>query len=928
MIDTNSTALARGRSQRGRYHGVGPLGVLLAFLLAAATVAAEDPASVAPAKLTLANGDFSTGVLIDSDQPHVLRWQGDGFVSPLDFTQRNVNSIQFPSPAERPVPAGEYCFELAGGDLLFGKLVGLSEETVQVELPLFGSIQLARSRIGRIRRWGDGADLLYLGPNGLADWNTSPPANAWRDESGHLISNRNGASIHKDFELPARAAIEIEISWQQKPNFVLTLGVAGGNLALGGAQSFRFEVWRDQLVALRETDDEADVAAIGRVENAPGRMHVTAYLDQQQHRLFVASSAGVPLADLQVPGGKAEVGPGISLKNKRGDVRLESLRISRWNGETPREVQADTSRLHRVDGSIVYGELKSFDSAEAQFVVVGDDGEIRVAAADVDSIVLPIKQSPGQSIRAVLRDGTRLSGQLDGVQDGRMSLTCPGIDGPLAIPTAELHSLLSLDARPASPLPDGRSGTLELTSAKLTGVLRPGKEASNASCLVWQPHGSTTASLLIPGIAGRIVYRQPPAPRQTVQAKPPARRVVNRGLIPAILDSFMAQPQVVPVNQSSKRALHLRTGDTLPCEVTAIDEKGVTFKSEMTDATFVPHDKIKAVELSNVTSELKVDETKQERLLTLPRMQRNSPPTHLIRSVNGDYLRGRIESMDAKFLTVEVRLESKQLQRSHIAEIIWLHGDELGDASEPPQQQSLAPSHVQALRSNGTRLTFHPRECDGKQLAGTSELLGRCHVELADVDVLLIGKQVNDSAAQLAFGRWRLHHAIDPKFVAADGETARPQGTESAMVGNPAPDFTLELLDGKSFQLSQHKGKVVVLDFWATWCGPCIQAMPQIDAVVHEFKERDVELVAVNLQEAPARIKSTLERLKLNPTVALDIDGVVAGRYAATAIPQTVIIDRDGNVSRLFVGGGSDLAGQLRTALQSVVGGEATNDKE
>ncbi|GAG41856.1 unnamed protein product, partial [marine sediment metagenome] len=114
---------------------------------------------------------------------------------------------------------------------------------------------------------------------------------------------------------------------------------------------------------------------------------------------------------------------------------------------------------------------------------------------------------------------------------------------------------------------------------------------------------------------------------------------------------------------------------------------------------------------------------------------------------------------------------------------------------------------------------------------------------------------------------------------------------------------------------------VVVLDFWATWCGPCLQAMPQIDRVMHEFKDHDVQLVAVNLQEGPESIKSLLKRLKLNPTVALDIDGAVAAKYAAIAIPQTVIIDSDGKVVRLFVGGGPQFGEQLRAALKSVLAG-------
>jgi thioredoxin-like negative regulator of GroEL len=110
----------------------------------------------------------------------------------------------------------------------------------------------------------------------------------------------------------------------------------------------------------------------------------------------------------------------------------------------------------------------------------------------------------------------------------------------------------------------------------------------------------------------------------------------------------------------------------------------------------------------------------------------------------------------------------------------------------------------------------------------------------------------------------------------------------------------------------------VVLEFWATWCGPCLQSMPLVEGVVREFADRDVELVAVNLEEQPGVVKSLLDRHKLKVPVALDRDGVVAAKYAVTAIPQTVVIDRDGKVVRLFVGGGKATADSLHKVLQTL----------
>jgi thiol-disulfide isomerase/thioredoxin len=377
-----------------------------------------------------------------------------------------------------------------------------------------------------------------------------------------------------------------------------------------------------------------------------------------------------------------------------------------------------------------------------------------------------------------------------------------------------------------------------------------------------------------------------------------------------------------------KPGLHLRSGDTIPCEVIGIDEKGITLKSPISDTTFVPNEKIKSIELTTTWGSTQVDEVKRDRLLTLPRLQRDAPPTHLICSKNGDFLRGRILSMDETQLTVEVRLENRIIPRDRIAQIIWLHADEL--TGKPPAStvaESNQKTRVQTVRANGDRLTFVAEKADLKQISGTSDVLGPCHAALADVDQVLFGNTIEESAALLAYHLWKLHHAAEPKYVqAADaaggGANGGVTGIESPLVGQPAKTFKLDMLDGAKFDLADRKGRIVVLDFWATWCGPCMQSMPMVDEVVREFADQRVDLVAVNMEEQASLIKSTLERNKLKVAVALDRDGAVAAKYAVTAIPQTVVIDREGKVVRLFVGGGKQTAEALRTAIKELIEGK------
>ncbi len=240
---------------------------------------------------------------------------------------------------------------------------------------------------------------------------------------------------------------------------------------------------------------------------------------------------------------------------------------------------------------------------------------------------------------------------------------------PLRLPMAELRSLVVLKRQNSTSVlaSDGRMGILEMNGVRLRGQLVDGHEETDASCLVWRPEQSRTASPLRPGAAGRIVYREPPPPPKPVARPQPVQQ--RAGIIEGIARVF-SSGQRPTTTVTGTRSLHLRSGDMIPCEVASIDESGLTFNTPLSDATFVEHGKIKAVELTSIQSPLKLSKAKRERLLTLPRMQKGSPPTQLICSTSGDFLRGRLLDMDDKKLRVEVRLETKELERRLVSQII------------------------------------------------------------------------------------------------------------------------------------------------------------------------------------------------------------------------------------------------------------------
>lgn len=153
----------------------------------------------------------------------------------------------------------------------------------------------------------------------------------------------------------------------------------------------------------------------------------------------------------------------------------------------------------------------------------------------------------------------------------------------------------------------------------------------------------------------------------------------------------------------------------------------------------------------------------------------------------------------------------------------------------------------------------------------------------------------------------------------------RPQADPGPhpLVGQAAPPVKLELLDGGSLDLASYKGKnIVILDFWATWCGPCVRAMPVIDSVAEKFKDKGVLLFAVNLQEESDDITKFLAEADIKVDVALDKTGEVAQAYKAEAIPQTVIIGKDGTVQVVHVGLLPNLEEELTQNLEALIAGK------
>ncbi len=138
----------------------------------------------------------------------------------------------------------------------------------------------------------------------------------------------------------------------------------------------------------------------------------------------------------------------------------------------------------------------------------------------------------------------------------------------------------------------------------------------------------------------------------------------------------------------------------------------------------------------------------------------------------------------------------------------------------------------------------------------------------------------------------------------------RPPG--GSLLGQPAGDFALTDLSRRSFRLAGLRGKVVMLNFWATWCGPCRQEMPRLEALHRELSARGLVLLGVN-GESERDARNFVEGNGYTFPTLVDSGNHVAGQFRVTAIPTAVVIDREGRVASYLVGLHSEKT--LRDAL-------------
>ncbi|MCR9198064.1 MAG: TlpA family protein disulfide reductase [Planctomycetaceae bacterium] len=555
----------------------------------------------------------------------------------------------------------------------------------------------------------------------------------------------------------------------------------------------------------------------------------------------------------------------------RGNARFQ-------RGEKPDQLPIDTSRfpdiVHLKDGDVIPGSVEAWTDTELR--LTSPVSEVRQLPGKlVKAVELGVASTP-KDIKFDAPNWSRIRGKVNITRNGR-----------------------ALGFRQNSTYRDTTFGQNETLEFRMSWTKRTyGLLYFN---LFGGKSGQNPASVGIMLQPGQLICSSRPDQRQMqMQLFGGNQNGDQEGLVK--LPNNEADVQITAINGEIVVSVNGAEVARVEASVSSADAKGLEIASGVsymqTSSGFQNNQAGDLVTLSNMstrpvsgaTLRNVVGSEARERSLTIPRFRRDNPQTHVLIAPNGDVLRGQLKEITASEVVFESRLETFRFPKTRIAAVVRVDDDE---DEEFPERVETA---VQAKLDNGYILTMTPQRMQNGQIEGLSSVLGNCRIPARAIRDLFLG-QAEGREEILSYVKWIRQEAVEPEWeMPEEGEEA------NALVGTIVDDFELPTLDGGTFRLSEHQDKVVILDFWATWCGPCAAALPEYIAAAGEFDESQVLFVAVNLEESKDRINEFLTQRRLAPLVAMDRGSVVARQFGVSGIPHSVILAPGMKVQHVTVG--------------------------
>ncbi|GIW99107.1 MAG: hypothetical protein KatS3mg111_2440 [Pirellulaceae bacterium] len=767
--------------------------------------------------LSLKDGSICPGRITASTQEGVLGWQALGFSTPFLFDVDAMRQVAPRAAMQRTLAileqaSQQFAIDLIDDSVVVGHLRELDAHRVVVQSMLLGTLPLKRSQVRSIR-----AVAAHLGApvtTGTMDaqpWTFPRVENGWKLNAGGLVTERQGAIAVGLMELPPRARIDFTLSWKNLPDFLFLFGTDAVHVDPrrdSVSCAARLEVWDNQLALVREVGPQSDLQLLPDPLSPTQAIELSLFVDQLSGRAILCDCFLRPLATVELlpnrgqPSLSPAVGRQVMLVNLGTDLALERFCVFHWDGILDRRADGESQVVFR-DGTRHSGTLVAYQP-EQQTVLVqtAADGQpsfqsvplaaLRLAhlsSSEPSAVHRPSPAAP--MLEVVLRDGSRLRGHWLPADDGMLQMECPSIDRPAPIvrfKVADVRGIRGHDRRYEAPGISDQLATLRIGTWQLNGSVLSDSPEETQTAMFWKPFASHAAAEILGDVSGEIQFRRPlPAVNRTPRFRPlpnapPQSPRPTDSKDPPSASTDEAAADHRGGDAAAALTIEFRSGDSIHGRVTRIDANGIAFESAQTAVEFAPHDQVRRVQLRQSVGAAKVNGEKLKRLKTIPRNGREDPPTHLILSTAGDYLRGRLMSFDGRHLRMEVRGHVAAIPAARVAEIIWLYdrtwkigddgGSRLGRQATGSASAALvptghvpsdAPFEIHVVQRDGRRVTVNPVRVEHGILIGRSKLLGDCAIPLDHARVLFFGPRVEQLVREKWENPWTISLAPLPR---------------------------------------------------------------------------------------------------------------------------------------------------------------------
>ena len=723
--------------------------VLAALWIATAQV--QEPV----ARLRWKNGDLLLGKLLASN-PGTVNWASQYFSDNLVIDISVLDSILFPEQSAPPTEA--FQINTVSDDVWTADLIGADNNTFLFSSKHHGQVRVNRDTIYTFNR-RESPNLIFNGSQ-LTAWESSKTdeskvpflldvdaRSTWvLNAAGHLQTNHAKASIFCAFDLPKRFEIDLEFTSTGPPGFVLAIGESIRN-------ALRLETWADEVVVIQDVRFKR-VLTFGRDRRS---IRLRLMLNGTDGTLNVFDATGrllVNVQDVQPITAKS----GLFIRNRGKNLTVRRLNVYRQPTEGARQpIDPSKPRVHMTDGQVVYGHL--FVSEGTAYVLDAQGNRHNINLAGVDRIIQPSTEliTMGESAELTYADGDVLRGRIEQLEVDRVILRTTFADEPVTCMLVGASQLQLGQTTETNNLSKDDDRLFYALGSLRGSVSFDGKDASP---ILWQPVGAKASV--------RLAYTGEYGIERSSER-------LSQG------SSFD--------KEQFPNMLHLKNGEVIPCQVLSYNEKIFGFKSPFITGKKIESPFVKGIEFKpskhpdpkeERSSELDqwlheirgaeqkpspgIDLVKLERALTVPRFNRDNPPSHLLVANTGDFKRGKLLTIKGQTIQFDSKLRKLTIPINRVARVV-----NVSKSEERPNKPFVVndvldiTGRVRITLADRSILIFEPLRSQDGMLLGHSPIYGKVAVPVNSIHHLHFGSY-EVGAFKSVFEEWVVRPSKEPEF--------------------------------------------------------------------------------------------------------------------------------------------------------------------